>query len=292
MAERTYKIRGRYIGEEELNLIREVISLHGAKGRTAISRILCEQWNWRQANGLLKDRACRVMLLALEEKGEINLPPRLLQNYRHPKRADRKEFHYNDSELHGTISEFSSLTIRMVRRSPDEGLWDFLVDKYHYLGRPWIVGSYLKYLAYLDGRLVACLGWGSGAWKVACRDSFIGWDKDARESNLHKVVNNVRFLILPWVSIKHLASKVLALNIRSLPYDWQKFYCHPITLLETFVDATRFQGTCYKASNWMYAGLTKGRGKYDRYNRANQPIKAVYLYPLRKNFREALHAAG
>jgi hypothetical protein len=292
LAERVYRIRGRNIGDEELRLIRKIISLHGTEGRSAISRILCEQWNWRQANGLLMDRGCRVMLLALEKKGEINLPPRLRKVSPHAKRADRKEFCYDDSELHGKVSEFGSLTIRMVRQSPDEGLWDFLVDKYHYLGRPWIVGAYLKYLAYLDERLVACLGWGSGAWKVACRDSFIGWDKDTRESNLHKVVNNVRFLILPWVRIRHLASKVLSLNIRSLPHDWQGFYHQPVTLLETFVDTSRFQGTCYKASNWMYAGLTKGRGKYDRYNRCDQPIKAVYLYPLRKNFREALHAAG
>lgn len=292
MAERAYQIRGRNIGERELNLIREIISLHGAKGRSAISRILCEQWSWRQANGLLKDRACRVMLLSLEKRGEITLPPPLMQISRHPKRADRREFFYDDSELHGKVSEYRSLTIRMVRRSPDEKLWDFLVNKFHYLGYPWVVGSYLKYLAYLDGRMVACLGWGSGAWKVACRDSFIGWGKDARESNLHKVVNNVRFLILPWVHIKHLASKVLGLNIRSLPCDWQSFYHHPITLLETFVDTSRFQGTCYKASNWVYTGLTKGRGKYDRYNRHDRTIKAVYLYPLRENFREVLHAAG
>jgi hypothetical protein len=290
LAEKTYIIRNRHIGEKDLHHIRRTISQHWDKGRSAISRILCEQWNWRQPNGLLKDRACRVMLLSLEEKGEITLPPRLSVIYKGRKHADRRQFSYDNSEIQGKVSELGSLTIRMVRRSPDEGLWDFLVDKYHYLGRPWIVGSYLKYLAYLNGRLVACLGWGSAAWKVACRDQFIGWDRDTKQNNLHQVVNNVRFLILPWVRVEHLASKVLALNIRTLQTDWEDFYRHPIRLLETFVDTTRFRGTCYKASNWIHAGLTKGRGKYDRYNRREQPVKAVYLYPLSRRFREALHA--
>ena len=290
MAEKAYIIRGRHIGGTELDFIRKTLSEHKDLSRSAISRILCEQWNWRQANGRLKERACRVMLLALEKKGEITLPPSRRRVAPGPKRADRREFSYDSTEIHGKVSEFGSLTIHMVRRSPNEGLWDFLVDKYHYLGRPWIVGSYLKYLAYLDERLVACLGWGSAAWKVACRDQFIGWDPDTKQDNLHKVVNNVRFLILPWVRIEHLASKVLAFNIRSLQKDWHGFYNHPISLLETFVDTTRFKGTCYKASNWIEAGLTKGRGKYDRYNRHAQPVKAVYLYPLSRDFREALHA--
>jgi hypothetical protein len=177
----------------------------------------------------------------------------------------------------------------MVRLSPKEGLWDYLVDTYHYLGFPWIVGSYLKYLALVDGQVVACLGWGSAAWKVACRDNWIGWDQRSRQRNLHKLVNNVRFLILPWVRVQHLASKVLALNIRCLPGDWQRFYHYPISLLETFVDTTRFKGTCYKACNWIHAGLTRGRGKYDRGHRCSEPLKAVYLYPLSRDFREALH---
>lgn len=290
MAEKAYTIRNRYIGADDLALIRRVITEHWSKGRTAISKILCEHWGWRQANGRLKDRACRVMLLALESKGEVTLPPPLLRISRTRKRVAHKDFCYDASELMGKVAEFSSLTVRMVRRSPDEGLWNLLVDRYHYLGCPWIVGSYLKYLAYLDGRLVACLGWGSAAWKVACRDTWIGWDRATRESNLHKVVNNVRFLILPWIRVEHLASKLLALNIRFLPQDWQRFYRHPISLLETFVDTTRFKGTCYKASNWIQAGFTKGRGKYDQRHRCPAPVKAVYLYPLNKDFREALDA--
>jgi len=288
LTEQVYQIRGRIIDRHDLDTIRGIISAHWDLGRTAISRILCEQWNWYQANGRLKDRACRVLLLKLEEKGEISLPPRLITPRRPPRKARQREYTYDDSDLKGIVSEFGSLTLRMVRRTPDEGLWDFLVDRFHYLGNPKIVGSYLKYLAYLDGRLVACLGWGSAAWKVAARDRFIGWQHSVREANLYKVVNNVRFLILPWINVQHLASKVLALNIRCLEQDWQEFYNQPVSLLETFVDTTRFKGTCYRAANWQYVGKTTGRGKYDRHNRATQPIKAVYLYPMSPHFREEL----
>jgi len=177
----------------------------------------------------------------------------------------------------------------MVRSTPDEGVWDYMIHRYHYLGNPSIVGAYLKYIAYLDGRPVACLGWGSAAWKVACRDAFIGWDHKAREANIHKVVNNVRFLIFPWVRVPHLASKLLAANARVLVHDWQAFYRQPVVLLETFVEKNRFEGTCYKAANWRRVGFTKGRGKYDYQYSYSKSVKAVFLYPLRKDFREQLH---
>ncbi len=288
MVIQTYQIRGRHIDRNDLDTIRRIITAHWTQGRSAISRILCKQWNWYQANGRLKDRACRVLLLKLEEKGEIILPPPMTTNRRLTDKPDCRKYMYNNSELNGTVSEFGSLTLKMVRRTPDEGLWDFFVDRFHYLGHSSIVGSYLKYIAYLDKRPVACLGWGSAAWKVAARDHFIGWDHPTREANLYKVVNNVRFLILPWIKIRHLASKVLASNIRCLQEDWQEFYNQPISLLETFVEIARFRGTCYKAANWQYIGNTAGRGKYDRKNKATQPVKALYLYPLSKHFREEL----
>jgi len=289
LAESLYHIRGRHIVSDDLHDIRAMISDHWASGRSAISRLLCERWDWRQPNGQLKDMACRSLLLALEAKGAIALPPRQKESFRAPRRTDRQVFPVDTSPLEGTVSEFSSLTIQMVRGTNDEALWDYLVDTHHYLRRPWIVGSYLKYLVYLDGRLVACLGWGSAAWKVGCRDTVIGWDAPTRQTNLHKVVNNVRFLILPWVRVEHLASKVLAANLRVLASDWQRFYSHEITLAETFVDTERFQGTCYKAANWTRIGETKGRGKYDRENRFAASVKAVYLYPLTRDYRERLH---
>lgn len=289
MAEACYHLRGRHIGPDDLQDIRAVITDHWSSGRSAISRLLCERWNWRQPNGRLKDRACRVLLLALEAKGVIELPPRQKESFRAPRRTDRRTFAVDTSALEGPLKALGSLTIEMVRRTPDEALWDYLVDTHHYLGRPWIVGSYLKYLVYLDGRPVAALGWGSAAWKVGCRDALIGWDARTRQDNLHQVVNNVRFLILPWVRVKHLASKILAANLKVLAADWQSFYAHPIVLAETFVDTERFQGTCYRAANWRRIGETRGRGKYDRKNACAQSVKAVYLYPLTPRFRESLH---
>ena len=289
MAEVLYQIRGRKLAVDDLNDIRATVLDHWSSGRSAISRLLCERWNWRQPNGQLKEMACRAILLSLEERGELELPPRQKESFRAPRRADRQVFAVDDSPLEGSVAQFRSLTIRMVRQTPDEALWDYLVDTHHYLGRPWIVGACLKYLVYLDGRLLACLGWGSAAWKVACRDGVIGWDRESRESNLHKVVNNVRFLILPWVRVEHLASKVLAANLRALASDWQRFYSQEIALAETFVDTERFAGTCYKAANWIRIGETKGRGKYDRQRCAEATVKAVYLYPLARNYRERLH---
>lgn len=289
MAEPHYHIRGRHVGPNDLFDIRTIITDNWASGRTAISRILCERWDWRQPNGQLKEMACRALLLALEAKGEFELPPRQKESFRAPRRTDRKIFCVDTSPLEGRVTDFGSLKITMVRQTPDEALWDHLVDNHHYLGRPWIVGASLKHLVYLDGRLAACIGWGSAAWKVGCRDTFIGWDARIRATNLHKVVNNVRFLILPWVRVEHLASKALAANLRVLSRDWRRFYSQEIALAETFVDTERYQGTCYKAANWSLIGVTKGRGKYDRENRYAASVKAVYLYPLVRDYRERLH---
>lgn len=292
MAETSYNIRGRQIDGQEIETIRDLIRGNDTLGRTAISRLLCEQWHWEQSNGRLKDRACRVLLLALESKGVIKLPARLRVresfNRRGQTLPDLCEI--AQEAVTGKVSDFRSLTIEMIRFTPEEKLWDHLVHTYHYLGHPWIVGSYLKYLAYLDGRLVACLGWGSASWKVACRDRFIGWDRPLRKKNLSQVANNVRFLILPWVKVEHLASKVLAANIKRLAADWHSLYQEPIVLLETFVDVARFQGTCYRAANWRYVGDTLGIAKSGNGHAYHGHPKAVYLYPLTKDFRERLHA--
>lgn len=285
--EPAYRIRGRDITSADLDIIRGLVADHWAKGRSVISRRLCEHWNWLQPNGALKDRACRVLLLSLERKGVIELPPSQSPIIRTGAKKRRRIFTYDTTSLNGRAHRTDELSFSMVRRTTDEAFWDYLIDTYHYLGNPKIVGSYLKYLVHLDGRPVAALGWGSAAWRVAARDGFIGWSNDQRLANLHKVAGNVRFLILPWVRIKCLASQVLAANVRRLGYDWQSFYNQPLVLLETFVDTTRFAGTCYKAANWLQAGLTRGRGKYGP-NAPSAPVKAVWLYPLHRNFREQL----
>ena len=228
MTQPPYTIRGREIGPKDLETIRGCIHENWTLGRTAISKALCRQWDWTQPNGWLKDRACRDLLLALERHGEIRLPARRNEGPGGKKRVQSQEFLFLDpTPLEGKVSDYGPLTLTMVRKSGEEPLWDFLIHRYHYLARPLLVGSYLKYLVHLDGHLVAAMGWASAALKVASRDTFIGWDPETRKRNLHQVVNNVRFLILPWIRIKHLASKILGANARVLQRDWQAFYNTP-----------------------------------------------------------------
>jgi hypothetical protein len=172
--------------------------------------------------------------------------------------------------------------------SQDGYLWDYLVFHYHYLGLPKLVGEHIKHLVYLHGQVVACLSWASAAWKVKDRDHFIGWQEPTRRRNLSLVANNTRFLILPWVKVKYLASTALSLSIRRLRADWEKVYGHPIYLAETFVDTSRFEGTCYRAANWLCVGKTQGSAKKgNAYCYHGQP-KAIYLYPLHRHFRRYL----
>jgi hypothetical protein len=240
-----------------------------------------------QPNGQFKEYAARDLLLRLEEKGFIELPPRLRPKNNLKQNAFIQIPLFCNTPLEDSLSQYGELSVRLVT-SNESYLWDYLVHHHHYLRRPKLVGEHLRYLAFLNGQVVACLGWASAAFKVQDRDRFIGWDVPTRHKHLCFIANNVRFLILPWVSIKHLASKVLALNLRRLSEDWQTVYGHPLYLAETFVDLSRFKGTCYQASNWIDVGLTKGSAKRgNRYHHHGQP-KAVYLYPLHRSFRRKL----
>jgi len=178
--------------------------------------------------------------------------------------------------------------LKSVRNTSLEPLYNSLVQQHHYLGYRQIVGNHLKYIAFINDRPVTCLRWGSAAWSVKSRDSFIGWDKSTKEKNLRLVANNTRFLILPWVSVKCLASKILALSAKRISHDWVNIYNHPLYLLETFVEKERFRGTCYKAANWLCVGQTKGTTKRGNHHLVHGNIKDVYLYPLRKDFRKKL----
>lgn len=281
-------IRGIKITDNEINEIKDLVHQYWQQGRTYISKEVCRLWNWRQPNGWLKDWACRELMLVLHRKGLITLPPSKTKTRTKSKRPQKQDFNIDTSFCEGPISDYKSLTLSMVRLSPKEKLWNYLVATYHYLGNPVIVGSHLKYLAYLDGQVVACIGWGSAAWKVGSRDSFIGWDQHTRKQNLHLVANNVRFLILPWVNIPHLASKIMAKNAKLLVKDWLDFYNVQLLLLETFVDSSRFKGTCYKAANWIHVGDTAGSAKSGTNYFYHGSSKAVFLYPVHKNFRKLL----
>jgi hypothetical protein len=224
----------------------------------------------------------------LEEKGFIELPPRLRpKNNLKPKSFYQIPF-FIDQPLCGRVDEYPEPLIEVVRPG-DQYLWNYFLHHYHYLGLPKLVGEHIKHLAFINGQVVACLGWASASWKVKARDRFLGWNTPTRRKNLYGIANNTRFLIPAWVQVKHLASKVLALSLRRLSSDWHKTYGHQVYLAETFVDNSRFKGTCYKAANWHYVGQTSGSAKKGNTYRHHGQSKAVYLYPLHRNFRRLLN---
>ena len=281
-------IRKRIITEVEVKLIQATVNEHWTKGRTQISEILCRKWNWVQPNGRLKDMACREVLLTMKRKGLISLPPRVNSAHNENRNRFIPVVEVMQSPLEGKPSHFEPVRLRLVRNTSLEPLYNSLIQQHHYLGYRQIVGNHLKYMAFIGEQPVACLGWGSAAWSVKSRESFIGWDKPTKVNNLHLVANNTRFLILPWIEIKFLASKVLALNARRIADDWFKIYNHHVYLLETFVEQDLFKGTCYKAANWVRVGQTKGTAKRGHDHLFHGKIKDVYLYPLRKDFRKKL----
>jgi len=233
--------------------------------------------------------ACRELLRRLDQKGLIHLPAKKVDINRRRKRLSP---HLLSPEIHpltGKLKEFLPIELKMIRGTPEEALHNSLVSRYHYLGYGQIVGAHLKYLAYIQKRPIGCLSWGAAAWKVACRDQFIGWSPSMRSKNLFLIVNNVRFLILPWIRISGLASHLLSRNIKLLVSDWYRRYQYAPVLLETFVDRDRFSGTSYRAANWLAIGRTQGRGKNDRDHQSVLSVKEVFLYPLKKQFREILN---
>ena len=281
-------IRRRTISEADIPMIQGVVNEHWAKGRKSISKILCQRWGWFQTNGATKDMACREVLLTLERMGHLILPPRKTNSWNERRNKSTQILPVNTHPISGKLADLPPINISLVRHTALEPLYNSLVHQYHYLGYRQIVGQHLKHMAFLEDRPVACLGWGSAAWSVKSRETFIGWDKPTKEKNLSFVANNTRFLVLPWVQIKCLASKVLSLNIKRISDDWMNVYHHPLYLLETFVDQSRFKGTCYKAANWICVGQTKGTSKRGHDHLVHGKVKDVFLYPLRKDFRERL----
>lgn len=281
--------RKRVITQNDISYISQVIQEHWGEGRTAISRKLCEAWDWRQTNGHLKDGVCRGLLLRLEQEQLITLPPRLLyNNQRRNRKNNQANLDFSPEPITASLGELGPIELRQVRRTPEEKLFNSLIREYHYLGYTQPVGEHLKYLAYAGGRVVACLAFASAPYALDCRDTFIGWSPEARERNRHLLAYNTRFLIPAWVQVPHLASHLLGRIARSISVDWQRLYHHPILWLETFIDTERFAGTCYRAANWTLLGLTSGRGKYNKTSKQQTSIKAMYGYPLCRDYRRRL----
>ena len=283
------RYRGRDLTDREIALIRELIAEHPQASRRALSALLCEAWDWRQPNGQLCDMVCRGLMLALHRGGWIELPP-VRQRARNNVIARRRPAPacVDPAPLRARLGEIRPLEIRQVRRSPDEALFDSLIEEHHYLGYTRPVGEHLKYLIWARDRPIAGMSWSSAPRHLGPRDRFIGWSAEARRRNIRYLAYNSRFLILPWVTVAHLASHLLGRMARVISHDWARLYSHPIFYLETFVDPARFRGTCYRAANWQALGLTTGRGKDAPTKKPTRSKKEVLGYPLVADFRERL----
>ncbi len=288
-----FKYRGRVISQEDILYIRALIERSPHQSRRTLSTQLCEAWQWRQANGTLRDMVCRGLLLMLERAGQIALPP--VSYVRHNPLANRarpEPAGINATPIEDPLRTLQPLEFEQVRRTCQEPLFNGLMEEHHYLGYEQPVGEHLKYLVWAQGRPVACLAWSSAPRHLGSRDLYIGWSAEARRRNIRFLAYNTRFLILPWVRVAHLASHILGRMAARISDDWQRMYRHPIYYLETFVDPARFRGTCYRAANWVLLGRTTGRGKQSNSYVPNRSIKEVLGYPLTKRFRELLGAPG
>ena len=285
---------GRTFSVSELDFIRQITLEFAGLGVTEISRTICELLEWKRPSGGLKNIECRQLLERLRDQGLLQLPDLLHAGPRGPRRISHSARSDTQPEIHGSAGAFEPLRLEVVRggRSPDNALWKEYIDRYHYLGYRVPVGANLRYLVRSQQNpkaVLACLLWASPAWKMAARDEWIGWSAPQRARNLQLIVNNSRFLILPWVHVRGLASKILSRCARQMPGDWEQLYGHRPMLLETLVDAQRFQGTCYRAANWIELGQTQGRGRMDRNHEAHQrAVKRIYVYPLCRKVEQRL----
>ncbi len=283
------KYRGREVTDADVAFIQQLIDAHPALSRRALSQKLCEAWNWVQPNGQPREMVCRGLMLRLHRAGHIELPPpRTTPHNPLAQRSRPVAIEIQRTPLRDSLPGLGPLHIEQVRRTAQEPLFNSLIQQHHYLGYTQPVGEHLKYLVSAQNRPIACLAWSSAPRHLGCRDRFIGWSAAARRRNIRLLAYNLRFLILPWVEVPHLASHLLGRMARLLPEDWQRIYGHPVYFLETFVDPQRFRGTCYRAANWIVLGQTTGRGKADQTHRPNRPIKEVLGYPLCRRFRQRL----
>jgi len=284
-----WRYRGRVVTADDVASIRQLIAENPGTSRRRLSEKLCEAWQWKQANGALRDMVCRGLLLMLHRAGEIELPPIRFQTLNpFVRRAHPAPMLIDTTPIASALKQLQPIELQQVRRTGDEPLFNSLMEQHHYLKYEQPVGEHLKYLAWAQGRPIACLAWSSAPRHLGGRDRYIGWSAEARRRNIRFIAYNTRFLILPWVRVPHLASHLLGRMAAILSDDWDRMYGHPIYFAETFIDPGRFRGTCYRAANWRLLGLTTGRGKNDQTNKPNRPIKEILGLPLTPRFREHL----
>jgi hypothetical protein len=281
--------RGREVTTDDIAFIRTLITDHPEASRRALSKKLCEAWHWVQPNGALRDMVCRGLMLELDRAGLIELPPvRCRPPNNVLKHRDAGSVAVDTTPLRASLAALQPITFRQVRETEHEPLFGALLAAHHYLGYTRPVGEHLKYLVYAQERPIGCFAWSSAPRHLAPRDRFIGWSAQARRQNIRFIAYNCRFLVLPWIAVPHLASHLLGRMVKRLSSDWERVYAHPVYYLESFVDPTRFQGTCYRAANWQFLGRTTGRGKADHTKKPNRSCKQVLGYPLTRHFRSRL----
>ena len=282
----------RYCGREftsnELDQIRSLIKNNSGFNRTRLSKEVCKIFQWLKPDGKLKDMSCRVAMLRMQEDGIIQLPPstRVKQPVRNIKFTPATD---PQNPILNSVNLLPQLCFQKVTRT-NSALWNEYIERYHYLGYTPLPGAQLRYFIYAGEQLVSLIGFSAAAWQTAPRDLMIGWNHEQRKKNLHLVANNARFLILPWIKSKNLASKILSLVAKKIPDDWEEKYNIRPVLLESFVEKNKFTGTCYRAANWQLCGETKGRGKLGPSGKVSVPVKYIWVYPLDNKFRRILKA--
>lgn len=287
----SYRYCGRDFTAQDMETLRRLIAAHASWSRAELSRGVCDALGWMRPDGRRKDMSCRVAMLRMHRDGLIPLPPPRTRNGNGRHRIRLTAASDPQEPLCVPAGAVGELAFRPVDTRQESKHWNEFIARYHYLGYQPLPGAQIRYhVRGHEGRLLARLGFGAAAWAVAPRDQFIGWSAEQRVQHLHQVVNNARFLILPWIQCHHLASRILAQAAKRVSQDWPGRYGYEPVLLETFVERSRFQGTCYRAANWIHVGQTQGRGKLDRHKRRALPVKEIFLYPLCKQFRGTLTA--
>jgi Domain of unknown function (DUF4338) len=280
---------GRTFAVDELELMQRTAAEFSALGVTEIARTICELLQWQRPGGGLKNHECRQLLERLAAEGALQLPALRKLGRRGPRRPDVSKPYGEPTTVECAASECEPLEMALVEGKAESRLWREQMERHHYLGCRVPFGANLRYWVRNRDRELACMLWTSPAWKMQARDAWIGWNDEQRQRNLQSIVNHGRFLVLPWVRVNGLASKILALSARQMPHDWETRYGRRPLLLETLVDAARFRGTCYRAANWVRVGQTVGRGRMDREHKAqDQAIKDIYVYPLVRHTRQLL----
>jgi hypothetical protein len=281
--------RGRAVTRDDVHQIRALVAAHPEQSRRALSETLCSAWDWRQANGASRSMVCRGLMLALWRAGHIELPavrrrppnPLCVRRRPEPTAVDT-------APLRVRLGELGPLTFMQVRRTSAEPLFNSLMQAHHYLGYAQPVGEHLKFMVYAGSRPIALIAWSSAPRHLGPRDRFLGWSPEVRRQHIAGIAYNTRFLIMPWVQVEHLASHLLGRMTRILSDEWQRVYGHPVYFAETFIDPTRYRGTCYRAANWIHLGQTQGRGKDDLTHRANRTLKDILGLPLCRDYRARL----